>query len=218
MSVTVSAHLGFCNTKLSSACTSSPSTDFSSLLRSFLLGPTARVHPPAPPMYYRQSDVWSFGLIVWALYTGSEPYAEINVAEALQYRLAQRSISVPIFNTFSQCVKDLLRQCLDFDYTKRPSFREIVEMLEGPDFDNLCSVGFPDILSHRRDWLAKAVSKRWPPDSVRAEWKKTRAGQKKRDQDKNKQKRGACRLMSKTVFKLLPREKFSGSPLALTLF
>merc|ERR1711874_204469 len=76
-------------------------------------------------VYSQRSDVWSFGITVWEMFTlGGEPYGQIgphDLTSALKRgsRLEECSLAPRRINT-------LLGQCWQSDPHRRPSFDEVV--------------------------------------------------------------------------------------------
>ena len=78
--------------------------------------------------YSELSDVWSFGIVVWEIYSyGKTPYATMNNTEAFEqvtkgYRLPQPA----------DCPNEiykLMRECWNIDVNKRPHFKQIYTKL-----------------------------------------------------------------------------------------
>lgn len=80
--------------------------------------------------YDSQSDVWSYGILLWEIMTfGAQPYPTIMSAEELyNYLMSGQRMEKP-----SKCslnIYMLMRQCWHFDASARPTFSEIVENLD----------------------------------------------------------------------------------------
>lgn len=80
--------------------------------------------------YDSQSDVWSYGILLWEIMTfGAQPYPTIMSAEELySYLMSGQRMEKP-----SKCslnIYMLMRQCWHFDASARPTFAEIVENLD----------------------------------------------------------------------------------------
>ena len=88
--------------------------------------------------YDAKVDVWSYGMVLWAMFTGQKPFeVEVRVlsqhAKKLckdeQYRPAipQVGSNDPLLNVMEK----LVRRCwIGKEPSQRPSFKEIVETLE----------------------------------------------------------------------------------------
>lgn len=81
-------------------------------------------------LYTKESDVWSFGIVMWEIYTcGDTPYEGLSnrkVEEMLRYR--ERLIYPDIS---SQEVDNLMAECWHRAAYNRPTFEQIVTILEG---------------------------------------------------------------------------------------
>lgn len=71
-----------------------------------------------------KSDVWSFGVIIWEIYTlGSEPYKEVANKDLLQFLLRGRRLDTP--RDMPNRIAKLMQSCWDLNPGKRPSFANI---------------------------------------------------------------------------------------------
>ncbi|KAL9889707.1 fibroblast growth factor receptor homolog 1 [Glossina fuscipes] len=80
--------------------------------------------------YDSQSDVWSYGILLWEIMTfGAQPYPTIMSAEELYtYLMSGHRMDKPAKCSLN--IYMLMRQCWHFDATARPTFAEIVENLD----------------------------------------------------------------------------------------
>ncbi|XP_011210131.2 fibroblast growth factor receptor homolog 1 [Bactrocera dorsalis] len=80
--------------------------------------------------YDSQSDVWSYGILLWEIMTfGAQPYPTIMSAEELySYLMSGQRMDKP--PKCSLNIYMLMRQCWHFDASARPTFAEIVENLD----------------------------------------------------------------------------------------
>ncbi|XP_065359908.1 fibroblast growth factor receptor homolog 1 [Calliphora vicina] len=80
--------------------------------------------------YDSQSDVWSYGVLLWEIMTyGEQPYPNIMSAEELySYLITGQRMEKPARCSLN--IYMLMRQCWHFDSTARPTFTEIVENLD----------------------------------------------------------------------------------------
>uniref|UniRef100_W8BKV1 receptor protein-tyrosine kinase n=1 Tax=Ceratitis capitata TaxID=7213 RepID=W8BKV1_CERCA len=80
--------------------------------------------------YDSQSDVWSYGILLWEIMTfGAQPYPTIMSAEELySYLMSGQRMEKP--PKCSLNIYMLMRQCWHFDAMARPTFVEIVENLD----------------------------------------------------------------------------------------
>jgi len=81
-----------------------------------------------------QSDIWSFGVTLWELFTfcKSEPYAELNNQKVKQSVTSGNSV-MEFFKLKDapKEINDLLESCLQFEPSKRPTFKVISSILNG---------------------------------------------------------------------------------------
>ncbi|XP_054732284.1 fibroblast growth factor receptor homolog 1 [Anastrepha obliqua] len=80
--------------------------------------------------YDSQSDVWSYGVLLWEIMTfGEQPYPNIMSAEELySYLITGQRMEKPARCSLN--IYMLMRQCWHFDANIRPTFGEIVENLD----------------------------------------------------------------------------------------
>lgn len=89
-----------------------------------------------PPEYFRNNyysfkgDVWAFGIVLWEMQTfGTLPYPDLNTSEQVVYSVcAGYKNTVP--NTCRPEIEQVMQDCWLDPYTSRPSFSDIVNILE----------------------------------------------------------------------------------------
>uniref|UniRef100_A0A7S0WYY2 Protein kinase domain-containing protein n=1 Tax=Chlamydomonas leiostraca TaxID=1034604 RepID=A0A7S0WYY2_9CHLO len=75
-------------------------------------------------------DVYSFGIMLWQLYTGAVPYAGMRYAEIV-YKVAVCNMR-PVFpDDTPSAYRVLAEECWQSDAAARPSFEQVVERLQG---------------------------------------------------------------------------------------
>ncbi|KAH8419619.1 hypothetical protein KR222_009886, partial [Zaprionus bogoriensis] len=81
--------------------------------------------------YDSQSDVWSYGVLLWEIMTyGGQPYPNIMSAEELySYLITGQRMEKPPMCTINIYV--VMRQCWNFEASARPTFAELVESFDG---------------------------------------------------------------------------------------
>uniref|UniRef100_A0A3B4AV45 Mast/stem cell growth factor receptor n=1 Tax=Periophthalmus magnuspinnatus TaxID=409849 RepID=A0A3B4AV45_9GOBI len=81
-------------------------------------------------VYTFESDVWSYGILLWEIFSlGNSPYPGMQVGSAF-YRMIQQGhrMSRPEFAPVE--IYDMMLSCWNHDPLKRPSFRKLVESTE----------------------------------------------------------------------------------------
>lgn len=81
-------------------------------------------------VYTFESDVWSYGILLWEIFSlGNSPYPGMQVGSAF-YRMIQEGhrMSRPEFAPIE--IYDMMLSCWNHDPLKRPSFRKLVESTE----------------------------------------------------------------------------------------
>ncbi|XP_016149512.1 fibroblast growth factor receptor homolog 1-like [Sinocyclocheilus grahami] len=89
-----------------------------------------------PPEYFRNNyysfkgDVWAFGIVLWEMQTfGTLPYPNLNTSEEVVYSVcAGYKNTVP--NTCRPEIEQVMQDCWLVPYTSRPTFTDIVKILE----------------------------------------------------------------------------------------
>ena len=94
-----------------------------------MTGTTGSLRYMAPEVAMRQIycekvDVYSFAIVMWALATGREPFSGFDVASH-RLRVAVNGERPKLKKSWPDDFKDLLTDCWQFDYSKRPDFKVI---------------------------------------------------------------------------------------------
>jgi serine/threonine protein kinase len=82
--------------------------------------------------YSEKADIYSFAILIWELVAKAVPYVGQNslmVARAVAYK----SLRPVIPHTCPDLFRDLMTTCWQDDAEKRPSFKEILAVLDNID-------------------------------------------------------------------------------------
>ncbi|KEG05058.1 tyrosine kinase-like protein, putative [Plasmodium vinckei vinckei] len=79
--------------------------------------------------FFKESDVWSFGVSLWEALTKKIAYDGISSSETF-CKISSGELYLPIPNDIPKDISDLLRSTLEYDFTKRPLFDVIARKLE----------------------------------------------------------------------------------------
>ncbi|EGG18340.1 hypothetical protein DFA_03834 [Cavenderia fasciculata] len=98
--------------------------------------------------YNERSDVYSFGISLWAMLTQRDPYEGMFKSYPEMVGAIEEGVRPPIDQKWSNRLKDFLYMCWHKNPVQRPSFQEIIDnrMIEGAiihellqeDMDSLC--------------------------------------------------------------------------------
>merc|ERR1712130_875418 len=78
----------------------------------------------------KATDVYSFGIILWELYTGERPWAGMRHAQVLARKIQDLPRSKLQWPPDSNdAIKAIAQQCMLSDPGKRPTFETVVERL-----------------------------------------------------------------------------------------
>lgn len=83
-------------------------------------------------VFSEKSDVWAFGVLLYELLTGSEPYAGedlLEVAVSIRDRARNPVSSIPRDIKIPKYILQVMELCFEVDPADRPTFAEIAEKL-----------------------------------------------------------------------------------------
>eukprot|EP01016_Furgasonia_blochmanni_P008959 TRINITY_DN13705_c0_g1_i4.p1 TRINITY_DN13705_c0_g1~~TRINITY_DN13705_c0_g1_i4.p1 ORF type:complete len:306 (-),score=44.42 TRINITY_DN13705_c0_g1_i4:372-1289(-) len=79
--------------------------------------------------YDESSDVYSYGMILWEMIRGEIPYKGLSVWQIIALVGYEGKI-VDIPKKGNPVILDLIKRCLNYDRTKRPTFKQILDSLQ----------------------------------------------------------------------------------------
>eukprot|EP00698_Gefionella_okellyi_P026150 TRINITY_DN9875_c0_g1_i1.p1 TRINITY_DN9875_c0_g1~~TRINITY_DN9875_c0_g1_i1.p1 ORF type:complete len:1280 (-),score=230.42 TRINITY_DN9875_c0_g1_i1:23-3862(-) len=74
-----------------------------------------------------KTDVFSFALVLWELFTRQEPYAGMDCRNILEYVLQGGRPEIP--DTIPSVIAELIRKCWENDADERPDFTHVAEKI-----------------------------------------------------------------------------------------
>jgi serine/threonine protein kinase len=79
--------------------------------------------------YNEKVDIYSFSLIVWQMFTGQKPFADIKSKEAFYRRVFKQHFRPAIPSDMHPALAELITACWSHSPEMRPSFDHIVAVL-----------------------------------------------------------------------------------------
>ncbi|XP_066446483.1 platelet-derived growth factor receptor beta isoform X2 [Eleutherodactylus coqui] len=99
-------------------------------------------------LYTTLSDVWSFGILLWEIFTlGGTPYPELPMNEQF-YNAIKRGYRMSKPSYASEEVYDIMQKCWDEKFEKRPTFSSLVALT-----GNLLADGYKQLYTARRQHI-----------------------------------------------------------------
>ena len=80
--------------------------------------------------YTEKADVYSFGIILWELWSRDPPYKGIIAKDVGNMVKKDKNYRPIIPKEVPKEIKELMKLCWDFDPAKRPCFLEIINCIE----------------------------------------------------------------------------------------
>jgi serine/threonine protein kinase len=76
---------------------------------------------------FRKCDVYSFGMLLWELYTCTIPF-DVKLTTVYDF-VVKDNYRPEITKDFNHEIANLIRLCWDSDVKKRPEFKEIIQII-----------------------------------------------------------------------------------------
>ncbi|KAE8629582.1 hypothetical protein XENTR_v10000535 [Xenopus tropicalis] len=99
-------------------------------------------------VYTFESDVWSYGILLWEIFSlGSSPYPRIPV-DSKFYKMIKDGYRMMSPECAPLEMYEIMRSCWNSDPLKRPTFKQIVQMVEQQLSDSKANTSVPYPVSH----------------------------------------------------------------------
>ena len=82
--------------------------------------------------YNQKVDVYSFGIVLWELITGQLPFQNMTTVQAT-FAVVNRGVRPTVPNDCLPVLSEIMTRCEDGNAEVRPSFVEVVSMLEAAE-------------------------------------------------------------------------------------
>jgi len=79
-------------------------------------------------IYSPSSDVWSFGVLLFEIFSKSNPYPEYDAIQAA-VQVCEHGLRLSPPENSPSVIKEIMIECFQIDPSKRPSFSQITQKL-----------------------------------------------------------------------------------------
>lgn len=115
------------------------------------------------PRYSPQSDAWSFGVLVWEMFSnGALPYSELPTNVAVATFVADKSGRLGIPEALPAHLIDITRACWNTSFGARPTFTRLLAAIEHSCAQRVAA-GAGDVSDDATNWSSESLSSNSDP-------------------------------------------------------
>jgi serine/threonine protein kinase len=81
-------------------------------------------------VFSQKTDVWSFGILVWEIWNGCEPFANLSTKEVVRRAITEPDFQPNVAPSIPAVLRRTLNECFDHDPERRPAFVDIAQRLK----------------------------------------------------------------------------------------